>query len=814
MRVLDRVANKASQVDDYNYTLSSLAGWDGVPEGKDRCLVAFRDRTGASLTVLGERTGDNFQLQEIIPTSADTFIPTFDNDSLELFSVSGQAVLDKVQGVAGVLYIGQSDGTSWNTGQGNIPLIDNDDPRLKQYVYDIAATNAGLDEGIYQLQEPIHHPILSESGSATVSSAKNFGKSVVADGWNEFCILPACVNAVGYASFTPTEKWGVGQPSHERAKALGVKFLEEGYNHKIFCIVRFLGQTDALAGTSAASYQAKAIAEAQDFRDAFTLASGIDHSRTPIVNVGMNEDFLTGGHRLVIEAVNADLVNLIPNYSYLNLVGNSVSTDGTHSDDITQRWIGSQLLAKRNEAAANFVPVNTLNLSATTPEVDVNGNDATLETTAASDPLELEAATAPESTADTPDATLETTPGGNYAYYNAGPVTVTPSSPLDSLNSTVTQAVFDLFSLRFKANFDTEWSLGWIYWPNDYSGSGQLLRLRMQPGGGNLNFQLDEKDAEGLFEEVFTGTTPYTIGNTIDLGVARDENNLVTLSTGETTIVSGSHVNPIPVVEGILHFGNTTEGAELVLTDIELSAPQPVINLEAATAPESTVDTPDATLETTTVVVSTRPLTVAIPGEAMGYYAGEGLTTDASGNVIGWEDFFGNQDMTFVGNTNQNITVGPLGGIACSGVTGSGRIAGDAVNGAANTVIIGFKGTDGYPFARYYSAIGIGPSAANQKVYLGAASPAADLTGANLSNDDVHHTVAVAKSATDFLVERDGVEIVNTSHSTAAGEAGTVFIGQTSFGNHFVGEIDFVYLNKGHALTSQQIADVLSERVI
>lgn len=170
------------------------------------------------------------------------------------------------------------------------------------------------------------------------------------------------------------------------------------------------------------------------------------------------------------------------------------------------------------------------------------------------------------------------------SYVNAGPVSVTDGSPLDSPAGAVTTEGFDDFSLPYTVNFDTEWSLGWNYFPNDYSvPANAMVRFRLQPGGGALNVILATREASGDFVDRNSGSIPYVLGEDINLRPTRNAAGLLSLMSGATTIVSATPPHPIAVNEGILHWGNTTPGSDMVLANINYTEAAPVNGLASVT---------------------------------------------------------------------------------------------------------------------------------------------------------------------------------------------------------------------------------------
>lgn len=188
------------------------------------------------------------------------------------------------------------------------------------------------------------------------------------------------------------------------------------------------------------------------------------------------------------------------------------------------------------------------------------------------------------------------------SYVNAGPRSVVDGDPLDTPNGAVTSAGFNNFDPVFTANFNTDWMLGWNYFPNNYADpANAMVRFRLQPGSGQLNVIMATREAGGDFVDRVSGSIAYTLGDDIALQVTRNEAGLISLLTsGSISIVSATPPHPIVVNEGLIHWGNTTPGSDMVLKSISY--------IEAAPANSDPVlDTPQADIsvvETTSGVIA------------------------------------------------------------------------------------------------------------------------------------------------------------------------------------------------------------------
>lgn len=159
------------------------------------------------------------------------------------------------------------------------------------------------------------------------------------------------------------------------------------------------------------------------------------------------------------------------------------------------------------------------------------------------------------------------------SWSHAGPTAVTSSASLDSPDGTISGAEFDALDLEFDYSCDTEWANSWVYFPNDFAVTGQLLRLRLQNGGGSLYITLDQRDASYSESNVFGPVTvPYTTGETARIRITRTAARLVVVHVGGSPAGSGTHSVTVAVVDGMAHFGNTSPGSITTIANVLLNA--------------------------------------------------------------------------------------------------------------------------------------------------------------------------------------------------------------------------------------------------
>lgn len=174
------------------------------------------------------------------------------------------------------------------------------------------------------------------------------------------------------------------------------------------------------------------------------------------------------------------------------------------------------------------------------------------------------------------------------SWSHAGPSVVTSSVSLNSPDGVISGAEFDALDFEFDFSFDTEWSQNWIYFPNNYSLTGPLLQVALQPGGGDLYVTLAQRDAAYVESNVFnTATVPYVLGSTATGRITRTPAGLVTVQINGTPVGSAVHSAEVPVTHGMVHFGNTTPGSTFTLSNVEINTAAdttaPVLSAGSAT---------------------------------------------------------------------------------------------------------------------------------------------------------------------------------------------------------------------------------------
>lgn len=183
-----------------------------------------------------------------------------------------------------------------------------------------------------------------------------------------------------------------------------------------------------------------------------------------------------------------------------------------------------------------------------------------------------------------------------------GPASVTDVSSLDSPDGVISQGEFDNLDFEFDFSCDTDWALSWLYFPNDYTVTGALLRLRMQIGGGQLHFTLDQRDASYTETNVFTAT-PANLATsaTGTVRITRNSSSLVSVYFNDVLVNSGTHSASVPVVDGMVHFGNTTSGSTTTISNVLINAAAdttaPVLSLPAGSSSGVTTATGSVTTD-------------------------------------------------------------------------------------------------------------------------------------------------------------------------------------------------------------------------
>lgn len=824
----DRKRYVGLQTSNKTFSVSVFANYGDMPSDKPTNLY-ITDSEGNEAAAYGYRSADDIHIICVFgSTELDNAMPTFPGE-VEIISTVGADFLNRHITTAGVVYFGQSNGPC-NDEEDFNPAWDYEDPRIREYAFDVPYLAAD-QEGIRIASNPLHWPNLALNPNYTpVSSATHFAKALIEKaGWGSVDILPCNRDA------TSTADWGAASELRLRMLQIIENWLTMPGRKELTAFVFQFGETNALFGTTQASFETWMENFKADIIAEILSRTGIDISNVPWLIVGLAYDwYIVGGARQGIQNALESAPYRMRKTAFVtadNLPQNV--DDAIHHTNAGQRILGRDLLLDGWYAAIGnengLTPAGSVNTSSASetdsagsatpdiasPPVDVSAGSASETDSAgsatpniANAPIIVNAGAASE-TDSAPSVTPQILSATNF-----GPFVLNDANPSqDTQNGVITTQSFDNLNLKFTFNGDTNWAQYWCYFPNDYqNNSAALLRLRLQPGDGNLNVIMSERNAAQEFVDIFTGSIPYTLSTDIPLRITRNNSSLVRLLSGATSIGSGTHPNPIAIIEGLIHFGNTTAGSEVTFKDIELLPGGENIAVGSA----SETDTANSATPDIAAPASSRPLTSAIAG-GTAFYAEEGVTKNGSNHMLTWADYFGNNDMTFVNGGSDQILDAGADGINLVGAVQynrSGRVGGGQMNGAAGTMIARFKGTQGFIIASDQNALNLGDAVTDSIYHMGA-PPTEDLTSYSV-DDNAWHEIAIAKADDGTTnVWLDGSHIVVDAAGTLVNSAAQVVIGTTTFNFYAAtGNLSMLYFNKGLALNAAQVANVLSERVV
>jgi len=365
---LDNVGYKGTKVSKFVYTVGSPeAGFNAAPDGVVSDFY-IRDDSNNQAAVRGSRTSTTFTITEYY---SDSF-PVFDS-TVDIFSsVPAKKLNENIQGVAGLLFIGQSQNAGHNTGR---DIANADYPSTDVYEF------VPSDVGFMRVAEvaPLDH--LSGSTGLAITSALSYGKALKRQGVNQSAII---ARAQGSTSFSGGH-WVQGGANYALALTRTLEFLDEHDSHYLHTISMAIGESDAQASVTAPTFAGYLSQFASDFRADVKLG-GHDIDNVPLIFLGMNSEFQAFGTGVALEAELADAPNQIPYCGYCETASYAVAdnppTNNHHNDD-TQRTIGweklfpSRLQAMANNAASDTtitVPAGSVTLTGYAPVVSIGGN--------------------------------------------------------------------------------------------------------------------------------------------------------------------------------------------------------------------------------------------------------------------------------------------------------------------------------------------------------------------------------------------------------------------------------------------------------
>lgn len=533
-----------TKVDALSFSVVTDSGFNAAPDGVTSEF--YIDDGSNRVAVIGKVTSSLFQIERYVDGYTSV---TWGNTVSIVGTLSAETMNRKIHGVAGIALGGQSQIVGYNEGKDS----------------DIEYPRAGVTEYFANqdyrtlASEPLDHLDALGTTVRSVTFALHYAETLQREGFNRIEFI---AGGTGITSFSEGH-WVRGGTQYDNFLAKIKGFILDDSANFLNEIVMAIGESDAVNNQTKAQMDAHLLTFCTHIRADIFAETGVNVDRVPIIFLGMNSFFIGQGTGAQVESSLADAPNLIPFVGYVETSSYATTTTtlssgvANHHSAETHRRIGTrELIEGRRMALKNLAEALPANIA-----------------------LSVGAATEIDSAQN---ATANISSSATF-----GPFVLNDANPSqDTQNGVITTQSFDNLNLMFTFNGDTNWAQYWCYLPNDYqNNSAALLRLRLQPGDGNLNVIMSERNAAQAFVDVFTGSIPYTLSTDLPLRITRNASGLVRLLSGETLIGSGTHPNPIAVVEGLIHFGNTTAGSEVVFKDIQLAPGG--ISISSGTASET-----------------------------------------------------------------------------------------------------------------------------------------------------------------------------------------------------------------------------------
>lgn len=317
------------------FSVSLLSGYRNVPEGVPLSLYA-KDASGNEAHFIGSRQGATITERYVENSTSGLALPTFVGTA-EIVSAVGGEYLQRKAKRGGLIYMGQSNPVGYDTVDAD-PLRDFTDPRIREYAFDVSYLDPA-DEGMYLAQHPLHWPVRNPTANA-VSSATHFASALIHHaGWGGIDILPCASGA------TSSSDWNRTSALYLRLVNMVINWLNMSSSHKLATLVWGLGETNALLGTTQASFEAF-MENWRSWLIADVLAGGHDISDLTIISVGMAYDWHSaGGTRTGIQnaLISAPYRMFRAGYVSADTLPQNAS-DPIHHLNAGQRILGSELL--------------------------------------------------------------------------------------------------------------------------------------------------------------------------------------------------------------------------------------------------------------------------------------------------------------------------------------------------------------------------------------------------------------------------------------------------------------------------------------
>jgi len=437
----DRYKATGTQVNASTFNVTLAANYENIPENVYTSIHA-KDEFGNSASMRAKRVGTQLQSSGVYSSTATNSVMPLFNGEITFLSSVGATLLSRANKIAGKVSAGQSNKVGWDTENFD-SVIDFQDSRVRQYVYDLPYTYDSNPDGTDRLQiaeTPLAWPNANDHAgllhNLSVSSATHFARELInQEGWGGVDILPAARISTG------TADWGTGSYLLERMIAMTIDWINiDPSRHELAVVDWQIGESDALASTTQTVFEDFFIAMRTDFNTRVFAGTGQDVSNVPWLFTGMSDDWYVGdSDRQAIQDALINLPSRMSRSAFITSDGLPSDTDLVHLLNSAQRELGQFRLIEGyracfgNEVGILAVPSSYNANIAVTMDDDVVAIAAT-HTKSAPTPITADIAVtldddtvaiaATAGTAPTSDRPLTAAiPGGFGLYANDGVVT-------------------------------------------------------------------------------------------------------------------------------------------------------------------------------------------------------------------------------------------------------------------------------------------------------------------------------------------------------------------------------------------------------
>lgn len=178
------------------------------------------------------------------------------------------------------------------------------------------------------------------------------------------------------------------------------------------------------------------------------------------------------------------------------------------------------------------------------------------------------------------------------SYTNAGPIVLTDSEYVDSPTGAVTAADLDNLVAEFDVEFSAAYDSGYVYLGDitDLSPGSDVMIIRMQPDGTNLNFFFTEQNdysSTVIFSPPNSSPQPLALNTVGTVRITHNASRLLSIYLNDVLVDSGIHPNVLDMGVERFHLGfggagnvtftNVNVSSTVVNSDPVLDTPQPDI---------------------------------------------------------------------------------------------------------------------------------------------------------------------------------------------------------------------------------------------